>query len=1028
MKRVNDWENPQVVGRNKEPGHATLMPFADVASAIKGDWAGSPWYRCLDGEWDFHWAPNPGQAPKAFASADDDISSWGKIPVPGDWQMYGYGAPVYVNVQYPFPPDDIPNVPFETNEVGTYRTTFDLPADWAGMRVYVVFGAVESAFYAYVNGQQVGYSQDSHLPAEFDITAFVHPGRNILAAQVYRWSDGTYLEDQDHWRLAGMHRSVYLYATPQVHIADFWVNTDLDASYRDANLRVRVTVTNKGHETARAHSVEMRLLDAQGKDAIGPQLAPIAVSGEDSVEVSISAPIANPKKWTAETPYLYRLLLTLQDAHGDPVEVETCRVGFRKVEIVDGELLVNGVSIKIRGVNRHEHDADYGKVVSYASMVQDITLMKQYNINAVRTCHYPNDTRWLDLCDEYGLYVIDEGNVESHGLWAKPSNDPEWRMAFMERVTRMVQRDKNHPSVIIWSLGNESGWGPNHAAQADWVHANDPSRPVHYESGFKAPEVDMVSRMYPTVEYIVELAEDDDPRPVFMCEYAHAMGNSCGNLKEYWEAIESHRTLIGGCIWDWIDQGLRRREPDGTEWWAYGGDFGPGPNDDSFCCNGLVGPDRTVHGGLIEYKKLLQPVVVEPVDVAKGRFCLRSKRFFADTSDLAGSWVLTEDGVQLQAGVLPPMSVPAGERQAFTVPYAPVTPKPGAEYFITFSFALNRDERWAPAGHVLAWDQFKLPVTVPARTMYRLPEVACTESDDAVVLSGEGFALTISRKTGTIVSFVRAGKELLCSAPHLNLWRAPTENDKGGWRGRMVDMWQGAGYDRMLYDVRRVIVERVTPEAVRVKVDFGAHPEDRTEGFKCSYVYTVFGSGDVLVDTSIDPFNQRPPLPRFGLEMRLNAGYDTMTWFGGGPHECYIDRKASSVVGRYSGSVDDQYVPYVVPQENGNKVDVRWLSLTDASGAGLLAVAEPTMEASAHHYTTENMTKARHLHELHWQPEVTLNLDYRQCGLGGGSCGPITRPEYQLPAEAMTFRVRLRGLATGDDPAVIARQELPAAE
>lgn len=1028
MKQINDWENPQVVGRNKEPGHATLLPFADVACAQQGDWTASPWYRSLDGEWDFHFAQNPGEALTAFASLADDLSGWHKIPVPGDWQMYGYGVPVYVNVQYPFPPDDVPNVPYDSNEVGTYRTTFELPADWAGMRVYVVFGAVESAFYAYVNGRQVGYSQDSHLPAEFDITEYVQPGTNVLAAQVYRWSDGVYLEDQDHWRLAGLHRSVYLYATPQVHISDFWVNTDLDAAYRDATLRVRVTVTNKGQEPAKGLTVQARLLDASGQDAIAPQSAPLVVAAAGKAEISLSAPIADPHKWTAETPYLYRLLLSLQDPCGEPVEVETCRVGFRKVEIADGQLLVNGVSIKIQGVNRHEHDADTGKVVSYASMVQDIQLMKQHNINTVRTSHYPNDPRWLDLCDEYGLFVIDEGNLESHGLWSKPSLDPQWRTAFMERVVRMVQRDKNHPSVIIWSLGNESGYGPNHVAQADWVHTNDPSRPVHYESGFKAPELDIVSRMYPTVEYIVGLAEDDDPRPVFMCEYAHAMGNSCGNLKEYWEAIESHKRLIGGCIWDWVDQGLRRREPDGTEWWAYGGDFGPGPNDGSFCCNGLVGPDRLVHPSLIEYKEILRPVVVEAIDAQAGRFRAQNKRFFADTSDLAASWELTEDGVVIQSGELPAMVIPAGERQAFTVPYAPVIPKAGAEYWLTVTFRLAQDTLWAKAGHVVGWDQFKLPVSAPPRAAYDMPELVCTESPEAITLSAEGFSATFSRQTGTMTSFIRAGRELLDSAPRLNLWRAPTENDKGGWQMPMEAMWRRAGYDRMHHVVRRVEAERVSPQAVRVKVAFGAHHPERTEGFACRYIYTVFGSGDIVVDTSIDPFSQRPPLPRLGLEMRLKAGYDTMTWLGGGPHECYIDRKASSRVGLYSGTVDQQYVPYVVPQENGNKVDVRWLALTDDTGAGLLAVAEPTMEASAHHYTTENLTAANHLHELHWQPEVTVNLDYRQCGLGGASCGPGTRPEYLLPADARTFRVRLRGLAAGEDPALLARQELPAAE
>ncbi len=1028
LEQLPVWENPEVVGINKAPAHATAVPYPSIALAQKGERFASPWVRLLNGDWPFHWAPTPDDAPEGFERPEYDASGWGSLEVPANWQMHGYGYPQYTNVQYPFPPDEMPQVSHETNEVGSYRLRFSVPAEWHGHRVSIVFGGVESALQLWLNGQLVGYSEDSRLPAEFDLTPYLQPDENLLAARVYRWSDGTYLEDQDHWRLAGIYRDVYLYATPQQHIRDFAVQTPLSADYSDAALQVRAWVENAANAPAQV-SLRAALYDGQGRALFEAPLAQgtTLAQGEEGV-FELERVIERPHKWTAETPYLYTLVLSLHGPDGMLIEAQSCRVGFRQVELREGQLFVNGRPVLLLGVNRHDHDPVRGKAVTREAMRADITLMKQHNLNAVRTSHYPNDPYWLDLCDEYGLYVLDEANLESHGVWDKPSNDPLWRTAFLERVIRMVQRDRNHPSVIGWSLGNESGHGPNHEAMADWVHANDPTRFVHYEAAGREPYVDVVSTMYPSVERIIEMATvSDDPRPVMMCEYAHAMGNSCGNLKEYVDAIRQTERLIGGFIWDWQDQGLVKEDTNGQRYYAYGGDFGDVPNDGPFCCNGLVGPDRTIHPALIEYKYLLQPVVVKPLDLDAGELLITNRYDFLSLEGLEIAWSLTEDGVVIDAGTAPRLEIGPGESQRVTLDLTQPELAPGAEYWLNLIFTRREAAPWAEAGHLTAWEQFRMPWEAPASKLgvEAMPALALHEDADRITVEGQGWSLVMDRALGEIVSWRTHGRELLAQGPRLNLWRAPTDNDMA--RGRMESMatlWQRMGLDRLRRLVRQVSAEQVADQVVQLEVRFFTSPPETTFGLACRQRYTIYGSGDVLIDTAIDPFLRMGVLPRFGLQLRLAPGLDALTWFGRGPHESYVDRKASAQVGRYAGSVDEQYVPYVVPQENGNKTDVRWAALVDDQGVGLLAVAQPLMELSAHHYTTENLTAAQHTNELEWQPEVTLNLDYGQTGLGGASCGPGTRPEYLLRLAAMRFSVRLRPLGRGDTPEALARQAL----
>jgi len=1135
--QLNDWENPQVVSRNKEPAHTTAIPFADVPSALRGERSDSPYFMLLNGDWRFHWSPNPGAATDDFYRADFDDGSWDTVAVPGNWQVQGYGIPRYLSAGYAFDITHLPRVQEDTNEVGSYRTTFTIPEEWRGRQVFIHFDGVDSAFYLWINGQMVGYSQDSRLPAEFNITPYIRPGENLLAVRVYRWSDGSYLEDQDMWFLSGIFRDVYLFSTPTVHIRDFWVRTELDVDYRDAVLRLRVNIRNYGERDVAGCTFEMALFGEDrrvGESAIG-----VAVGAGSEVVLELEQAVANPRKWSAEEPNLYTLLLTLKDRRGRVLEVQRCNVGFRQVEIRGGKILVNGVPVYFRGVNRHEHDPDRGHAVTVDSMLQDILLMKRFNINAVRTCHYPDDPRWYDLCDRYGIYLIDEANIESHGVWDRLTKDPEWKTAFMERGTRMVERDKNHPSVIIWSLGNESGYGPNHVVLAEWIHAHDPTRPVHYESATSfrvyrgpdtAPEIDILSTMYPKVDDLARMAQvPGETRPLIMCEYAHAMGNSPGNLKEYWEVIESYPRLAGGFIWDWVDQGIRRNT-DGVEWFAYGGDFGDEPNSGSFCINGLIFPDRTIHPSLWEVKKVYQPVRVVPVDLPAGKVEVINRYAFSDLSGLDVTWTLSADDQVLQTGQLPRLHTPAGSREIVTVPLEKPALQPGVEYWLTLSFTLAEDTPWAEKGHEVAWEQFKLPFNAPpppTLPVSEMPALRLTDSAGQAVIEGDGFRLVFDKETGTIASFRYGEHELIARGPRLNVWRAPTENDLNTWGDERAALrWREVGLDQLQEHVTGVEVAQQNPQVVRVTVrsvstvrgdavlpkpsdeqdqlallaqglnwlldedkfqalcvrlglDYGDVPgTNRSEKAKalvhrfaaenrifdllqavydffvalglpvpdplrdalsgkaeaqparkpparleCEYTYTIYGSGDIVIETHVVPDVDVPFLPRLGLQMQLPGGYERFTWYGRGPHENYVDRKEGARIGVYSGTVDEQYVPYIMPEENGNKTDVRWVSLTNADGVGLLAVGMPTMEVSAHHYTTEDLTQARHTYELVHREEITLNLDYAQSGLGSASCGPGRLEKYQLKPEEVRYCVRLRPFsAASESPMALSKQ------
>jgi beta-galactosidase/beta-glucuronidase len=1019
-----------VLGRSVQPPHATLVPYADEQSALAGEPSHSPFWRLLSGQWRFCYVARPEAVPAGFEADSFADDNWASIPVPSNWQLHGYGRPNYTNAAYPYPVDP-PHVP-DDNPVGLYRTTFDLPEAWSGRRVFLNFDGVCSAFYVWVNGQLVGFGKCSHMPSEFDVTDHVRAGENLLAVQVFQWSDGSYLEDQDMWRLNGIFRDVSLFSTPPVHVRDVAIRTTFDAQYVDAVLDLTIKVRNHSAERAAGHSVGIRLCDGEGQTVAESRAEVPAVAGDQEVASAHQMPVSSPRKWSAEEPNLYTLLLSLFGEDGKLLEVERFAVGFRQIERKGVQVLLNGVPLEIRGVNRHDTHPDLGYAVSLESMIQDITLMKQHNINAVRTSHYPNDSRWLDLCDCYGLYVIDEADLETHGFGYTdpdiPARRPEWREAFVDRARRMVERDKNHPSIIMWSLGNESGYGPNHDAMAEWIRQADATRLIHYEGAHDSPMVDVVSTMYRTVERLIEEGKrTDDERPFFMCEYAHAMGNGPGNLKEYWEAIRAHPRLLGGCIWEWVDHGIRQRTASGEEWFAYGGDFGDQPNDGNFCIDGLNFPDRIPHTGLIEYKKIIEPVHVEAVDLRAGKVRIVSRYQFSSLSHLHGHWSLTREGEAIEEGDLPRLDTPAGGASEVTLPYSgeirdsrseslgrgpslsTLGSRPSTRW-VNISFTLAKDTLWAKRGHEVAWAQFELPTDSEIRDSrfdssldFRLSTL---DSDGSITIRGEDFVIVFDRLSGVMSSWQWRGMELLTAGPRLNVWRAPTDNDV-----HIAREWRKAGLDRLQHRVSRFEIRDSKEQAVpatEVEIESVLAPYSLAPAFSCTYRYTIYGSGDVVIETSVTPRRELPPLPRIGLQMRLPGAFDRFAWYGRGPHESYADRKESARVGLYRGTVQDQYVPYIYPQENGNKTDVRWAAVADIRGMGLLAVGMPLLNVSAHHYTTEDFTTAKHTYELVRRDETILNLDHAQAPLGSASCGPGPLEKYLVKAEPTEFSVRLR--------------------
>ena len=1026
---VNDWENPLLFSRGTEPPHATLMPYASLERAVSGDRFASDYFLSLNGRWKFHWVPKPADRPVDFFKPAYDVSAWKEISVPGNWQLQGYDVPIYLNSAYPFPTNP-PGIPHDRNPVGSYRSEFVIPTAWQGRQVFLHFDGVDSAFYVWVNGEMAGYSEDSRTPAEFNITRLLRPGQNVLAVEVYRYSDGSYLECQDFWRLSGIFRNIYLFSTPPVHVRDFEIDSELDTDDRDATLTVKAWIRNYGSEACRNHTVEIFLLDPDGRPVGAATFAAgksvYIAPGAESL-VLIKAAVPDPHKWSAEHPNLYTAVLTLKNDRNEVIGLESARVGFRKVEIKGGRLLLNGQPILVKGVNRHEHDPVTGHYVTRDSMVRDIVLMKQHNINTVRTCHYPDDPQWYELCDEYGIYLIDEANIESHGMGYRPdvtlANRPEWKEAHLDRIRRMVERDKNHPSVIIWSMGNEAGDGTNFEAASEWIHRRDPTRPVHYERAQLRPHTDIYCPMYAGVDEIVAYATTNPDRPLILCEYEHAMGNSCGNFQDYWDAIEQYPALQGGCVWDWVDQGIWKSAPDGRKYFGYGGDFGDSPTDGNFCCNGLVLPDRTITPKTIEAKKVYQNIGFKAADLAAGRIEIMNKFFFTNLAGYEILWALAEDGREIERGELPRLDIGPRESRVVAVPFKKPKPAPGAEYWLRFSVRLTDDLPWAPKGHEIAAEQFKLLFgeSAPAVDTEGLSSLKTAESAVNVLISGPDFEVRFDKKSGLLVSYRYKGTELLARGPEPNFWRAPTDNDFGNGMPKRCAPWQKAGSNRVL---EAFTVEQPGASIVKLEAKFSLPDVMSTH----LTTYNVLGSGDIIVENRIKiGAKDLPELPRFGMRLRVPNAFERVEWYGRGPHENYWDRTASAFVGRYESTAPDQFFPYVSPQENGYKTDVRWVALTDEQGRGLAFYGMDLLSFSALRYSIEDMTQQKrgsmHPVDLVERDFVEVNVDYKQTGVGGeDSWGARPYPQYTLFPQDYSYRFRIKPLDKGDDPMALSKQ------
>ncbi len=1043
----NDWENEQVIGINKEAAHSYYVPYATIEQAVADVKLNSPLVLDLNGTWKFNWVKHPGMRPVDFYKTDFDVSYWDDIDVPSNWQTEGYGKPIYTNITYPFeknPPHILGNPPanFTQNElpnpVGSYRRNFNLPSDWDGKEIILHFDGVKSAFYVWVNGEKVGYSQGSMTPAEFNVTNYAKPGENTLAVEVYRWSDGSYLEDQDFWRFSGIYRDVFLYAVPKIHLWDFGLKTDFNDDLSVAGLHLNLNFKNTGANSSQTCEV---YLTRFGETPGGTPVATIplkSVSQKKGLQISETVQVEKPELWSAEIPNLYQVIFVMKDKDGNVSEVVSTPFGFRKIEIRDQQLWINNQSVLLKGVNRHEHDPFTGRHVSLQSMTRDVELFKQFNVNTVRTSHYPNHPDFYKLCDIYGIYVIDEANVESHGMgYGKESlaHRENWQKAHVDRVVSMVERDKNHPSVIIWSLGNEAGPGINFAACRDAIKERDKERPVHYERYNEVADIE--STMYPKVEWLDETGAKDNPKPFIMCEYAHAMGNAVGNLQEYWDVIEKHPRLIGGCIWDWVDQGLAKPVPGKEDeyFFAYGGDFGDRPTDWNFCINGLTTPDRQITPKMEEMKKVYQYVGFEPVDLADGKITIKNKYQFLNLNQFDLSWELEQDGNVIQAGGMHPLDLAPGKSAEISVPMEKITPEPGSEYFLKIIFNLKKDYKWADRGHVVAWEQFKIPVQAPAVQPVneeQLPSVSMKENGDDLVLSGKYFSVTFNKKVGTITQLDYYNTHILktdpeaiygvhpetnliywptetdkrVAGPMVNIFRAPVDNDYIFGRGP-GPKWRKAQLWDLSTEAQHFEVNRINDGKTEVKTNIKS-TSPTGYSVTTTTIYTVYGNGLIDVETNFNPDNAEWPLPKLGFIMQLPKGFENVEYFGAGPFENYVDRKRAAAIDRYQTTVDDIFVPYIRPQDCGNRSDARWVAVTNRDETGIMITAPDLMNFSALHYTPLDLEKANHPYELKKRDETILTIDVAHCGLGGGSCGPGPMDRYLLNAGKRDFHYTIR--------------------
>jgi len=1023
---MNDWENQNLTSINKQPYRAFAMPFESREDALIGEPALSPYYKMLNGAWKFSYYASPGEVPEDFFREDFDCCEWDDIEVPSHWQLKGYGHPHYTNIQYPFPVDP-PFVPSE-NPTGCYIREFEIPDNWAERRILLKFDGVDSFYYVWINGQLAGMSKGSRNISEFDVTELVQIGFNRITVQVLQWSDGTYLEDQDMWWLSGIFRSVSISAVPALDLYDIFAKARLDAKYRDGLLEVETQIRNDDPLAARALTLEAELFDPAGDPVFRSPLTRTLAKLDPgkSTELRLEATVKNVSAWTAETPALYTLLLTLKDKFG-AIEYKSLKIGFRTVEIRKGNLLVNGVPVMFRGVNRHEFDTDLGRALTYEITKQDLLLLKQHNFNAIRTCHYPDAPFFYDLCDQLGFYVICEADLESHGFGYEEGKNPtmwkEWIKPCVDRMQAMVEAHKNHASIILWSLGNEAGYGIAHRKMAEYTRDRDRTRPIHYERDQQGETADVISRMYASADdsekcgngsCLGVVREYCQKKPFILCEYAHAMGNGPGGLEDYWQLFFAHREMQGGFIWEFCDHGIRTQDEHGHEYFAYGGDFGEQPHDGNFVADGLVFPDKTPSPGMIEAKKVYAPVRFAAKDLKKGLVTVTNHYDFITLEHLNITWSVSANGVPVQSGSLPPLDIKARSSREVKVPYVlPKHPKAGAEYFLNLTFTLGRDTNWARTGHEVAWAQFALPVkkvSLPAAVRSAGARVEMDEDTQSFLISAGESMIVLDKNTGLITGWSTDGLPLFDRGPRFNLFRAPTDNDNGG-AGLMKD-WQKAGYHRFQH---RLESAESDPDRKTVRVIMRAAPPVLQTGIRCEYLYTFLEDGGFTLELNGTLQGGMPDFPRLGFQLFLPEDMDRVQWFGLGPGESYVDSKEAQRVGLFKADADALYTPYVMPQEDGNRSEVRRAAFCDLHQAGFAVRGlNGLFNFSIHRFTPEAAWKAKHPHEIEYAENLCLNLDWKQSGLGSSSCGPALDERYRIPAKDFTFGMRFRPLRPGE--------------
>ena len=1052
------WEDPTITSLNRQPSRATAYSYTSLEDALAGNRDKSR-LQLLNGNWNFKYAVNPSEAPKDFYK--EKVTGWDTIEVPSNWELKGYDIPIYKSAVYPFRPVNPPFIPKDYNGVGSYQRTFTVPENWKDLNVTLHFGGVSSVFQVWLNGEFLGYGEDSFLPSEFTISPYLKAGENVLSVQVIRWGDGSYLEDQDHWRVSGIQREVFLMAEPKLRIQDFFYQTKLDKRYEDAIFQLRPKLENlTGDNKVYDYSFEVQLYDAKNqplfKEALKKSVKDIMNESYprlDNVRFGMFKEIIkNPLKWSAESPNLYTLTLTLKDSKGQISEVKSCKLGFRSIEFSkeNGKMLINGKETYVYGINRHDHHPIKGKAVSRADILEDINTIKKYNFNLIRTSHYPSDPYFYDLCDQYGIMVMDEANLETHGVGGKLSNDTQWTNAYMERMTRMVQRDKNHPSIVFWSLGNEGGKGPNHAAMSGWVHDFDITRPVHYEPAqgnprldgyidpldpkypktidhahrFENPQdepyVDVVSRFYPgvfTPKFLVD--QKKDIRPILFVEYAHAMGNSVGNLKELWDEFRSLPRVIGGCIWEFKDQGLVKKDPKtGQEFYAHGGDFGEKYHDGNFNTKGLVASDGRPKASLYESKWVFQPVEMswvdkEELDTNKQTtysVLIKNRQSVNSLEEYIPVVRILENGNVIKVQQLQPFKLEPGQSTIFNLkPYLPKM-KSDAEYFVNFEFQLSSDTPWAKKGYAVATDQFLLNKKETVSIDFNKGEKnSVSESSSEFKIKGKTFDITISKENGALKSYVFNGEEQLYAPLLPNFVRPLTDNDKRGWKAhKVLKQWYQAKPQLKAVQMSQL------DHAIKITSDY----EIIKDSAQVKIVYTVNPQGIITVDYNLKASDKLPHIPKIGLQMGIQRKLDQVSWYGKGELENYIDRSFGFPVGKYSLPINQFIEPYVKPQENGNRTEVRWMAFTNfAKEKGLLIVKDyKDLSMSVWPYTQENLKTATHTFDLKDPGFLTVNIDLIQMGVGGNdSWSPVAQPleKYQIPSGNYEYSFYIMPFAKG---------------